>query len=167
MRRLIAWAVVMVMSHAGLRAGEVTDVQAKAAFLLNVTRFVEWPHDETKSLTICVAADAALHGAIDQIVRGRVVSGRELRLRRLTAGEAPRECQVLFLAALPASDAADVIRRTQGPVLTIGETLQFLRDGGMVRVFIEEQRIRFQIDHKAAEAAGLRISSQLLMLADR
>jgi hypothetical protein len=168
MRRcLIALAVVLVAGHAALRAGEVTDVQAKAAFLLNVTRFVDWPVDDAKTLTICDAADDALHEAIEQIVRGRTVNGRELRLRRVAVGEAPGGCQVMFLASLQPSDAAEVLRQTHGPVLTIGETLQFLRDGGMVRVFIEQQRIRFQIDHKAAQAAGLKISAQLLMLAAR
>jgi hypothetical protein len=163
-RRLIALLVAMVAGSGAVYARDVTDLQAKAAFLLNVTRFVDWPSIDGKTLTICVAADDALHGTIEQVVRGRVVGGRELRTRRLTVGEAPSECQVVFVASLHPSDAAEMIRRVSGPVLTIGETLQFLRDGGMMRVFIDEQRIRFQIDRQAAEAAGLRISSQLLML---
>jgi hypothetical protein len=166
-RRLIALIVAIVVGHSGVYAGDVTDIQAKAAFLLNVTRFVEWPMTEHRTLTICVAADDALHSAVDQIVRGRVVSGRELRPRRLKVGDDLSECQIVFVASLQPSDAAEIIRRARGPVLTIGETLQFLRDGGMMRVFIDQQRIRFQIDHAMAESAGLKISSQLLMLSAR
>ena len=59
------------------------------------------------------------------------------------------------------------MQRVRGPVLTVGETTQFLRDGGMVRFFVEDNNVRFQINQKNAEAAGLKISSQLLMLAVR
>jgi hypothetical protein len=52
-------------------------------------------------------------------------------------------------------------------VLTVGENPEFLRDGGMVRLYVENSRVRFQISQKNAEAAGLKISSQLLMLAAR
>ena len=64
-------------------------------------------------------------------------------------------------------DAAELMQRVRGPVLTVGETVQFLRDGGMVRFYVENNKVRFQISQKNAEAAGLKISSQLLMLAAR
>jgi hypothetical protein len=63
------------------------------------------------------------------------------------------------LAALRACCSA------RGAVLTVGETVRFLRDGGMVRLFHEGGRLRFQIDAKIARAAGLRVHAQLLSLA--
>jgi YfiR/HmsC-like len=39
-----------------------------------------------------------------------------------------------------------------------------MREGGMVRFLTENNRVRFQINQKAAEAAGLKISSKLLAL---
>ena len=52
-------------------------------------------------------------------------------------------------------------------VLTVGETTAFLREGGIVRVFRSDNRRRLQINNKGAEAAGLKISSRLLQLADQ
>ena len=49
----------------------------------------------------------------------------------------------------------------------MGESVQFLRDGGMVRFYVEKNKMRFQISQKNAEAAGLKVSSQLLALAAR
>ena len=51
--------------------------------------------------------------------------------------------------------------------LTIGETTAFLREGGIVRIFRSDNRLRLQINNKSAEAAGLKISSPLLQLADQ
>jgi hypothetical protein len=73
----------------------------------------------------------------------------------------------LYLADVPPDDAAATLSRIRGPVLTVGETARFLRDGGMVRVYVEDSRIRFQVNRRQTDAAGLKISSQLLSLASQ
>jgi preprotein translocase subunit Sec61beta len=50
-------------------------------------------------------------------------------------------------------------------VLTVGESEAFARQGGMIRFFEEDNRLRFEINPTAAEKVGLRISSKLLKLA--
>jgi hypothetical protein len=96
------------------------------------------------------------------------VASAEGRTRRIDPGDDPSGCHVLFVGAMRAYDAAEMMRRVRGAVLTVGETVQFLRrDGGMIRFYIENDKLRFQISQKNAEAAGLKISSRLLTLAAR
>jgi hypothetical protein len=52
-----------------------------------------------------------------------------------------------------------------GTVLTIGETDRFAQAGGMIRLIIDEGRVRFDVNIVSAERAGLKVSSQLLKLA--
>ena len=72
---------------------------------------------------------------------------------------------MLFVGAMRPHDAAALMQRVRGAVLTVGETVQFLRDGGMIRLFIENGRLRFADQPEERGSAGLKISSQLLMLA--
>jgi hypothetical protein len=51
------------------------------------------------------------------------------------------------------------------PVLTVGETDNFLSDGGMIRFHFEADKIRFDINLDEAESSHLKISSRLLLLA--
>ena len=51
------------------------------------------------------------------------------------------------------------------PVLTVGEGTEFLDDGGMVEFFVEQNKIRFNINQAQADAEGVRLDSQLLSLA--
>jgi hypothetical protein len=51
------------------------------------------------------------------------------------------------------------------PVLTVGEHARFLDHEGMIRLFVEQTKIRFSINQRAASTAGLQISSRLLRLA--
>jgi hypothetical protein len=50
-------------------------------------------------------------------------------------------------------------------VLTIGESDQFLRDGGIVNFVIENGRVRFEVNQRVARDHGLSLSSKLLQLA--
>jgi hypothetical protein len=50
-------------------------------------------------------------------------------------------------------------------ILTIGETEDFTRAGGVIAMRVEESKVRFDIDVDAGQRAGLRVSSRLLKLA--
>lgn len=142
------------------------ELQVRAAFLFNFAKFVEWPA-AGRPLVICIAGNAALATVAEQTVRGRLVDARPVAVRSLAATRPVDGCDLLYLADLSADDASALLSRVRGAVLTVGETARFLRDGGMVRVFIEDNRMRFQVNLKQTEAAGLKISSQLLSLASQ
>ena len=141
--------------------------QVKAAFLFNFAKFVQWPVEDRGPLVIGVVGDDAFGDVVQKVVQGRTVNGRDLAARRLSVGDQTAGCSVVFIAGSRQRDAADVLQRTHGAVLTVGETPQFVRDGGMVRFFVEDNHLRFQIDQSTAKAVGLKISSQLLTLAAR
>ena len=168
--RAMALLTLAMATGAGVRpaaAQEVSEVQVKAAFLLNFARFVEWPEAPNGPFTLCLAAADTFVESVRDSLRGQSVAGHELQIRQLQSGDSPVDCHVIFVGLADAVGAAELLRRVEGPVLTVGETLQFLRDGGMIRVFVEQSKVRFEIDQHAATAAGLKVSSHLLRLSAR
>jgi hypothetical protein len=153
-------------------ADESLEYQVKAAFLLNFTKFVEWPpsaFDAAHSpIAICILGEDPFGAALDQIVAGEIVSGRKLLVRRLKRPPEPKECQAVFVGG------ADEVRGSTpgmlpgnlGPgILTVGEGENFIHDGGMIAFVLENRRVRFSINQSAAENAGLKLSSKLLNVA--
>ena len=51
------------------------------------------------------------------------------------------------------------------PVLTVGESTQFLDLGGIINFVFQDTQLRFEINQDAAEQAKLVISSKLMRLA--
>ncbi len=153
---------------APVRAEGLSEYEVKAAFLLNFTKFVEWPASafpEPKSpLTICILGKDPFGRTLDELVAGEDVSGRPLAVRRITRPPEPGACQVLFLAK-GTGDVADVLRGLRRDVLTVGDRPDFLLQGGMIAFVLDNRRVRFDINQTAAEAAGLKLSSRLLMVA--
>ncbi|MGE0862325.1 MAG: YfiR family protein [Vicinamibacterales bacterium] len=150
----------------GAAVQPVGELQVKAAFLFNFAKFVAWPRAD-RPLAICVAGNTDLTAAAVAIVTGRPIDGRQVVARAVTAAGTAEECDLLYLGDLSPDDASAFLARVRGPVLTVGETARFLRDGGMVRIYLDGNRMRFQVNRRQTDAAGLKISSQLLSLASQ
>ncbi|MBI9079878.1 MAG: YfiR family protein [Pseudodesulfovibrio sp.] len=76
------------------------------------------------------------------------------------------KCHVLVLTGTPERTIAAILKRISGkPILTIGQNPVNLRMGIVVNFIMVNGKLKFQINPKAADRAGLEISSRLLNLA--
>jgi hypothetical protein len=146
------------------------EYEVKAAFLFHFAQFVEWPPEaftEADSpLTYCTVGEDAFRGALDESVKGKRIGNRLLRVRHLGEREPIDGCQVLFIAAAHKARQTDELVTARGrPVLTVGETDQFVQDGGIIGFLLAEKKVRFEINLESAEKSGLKISAKLLALA--
>ncbi len=164
---LFATALIAGRPGAGLYAPSPSlEYDVRAAFLLNFTKFVDWPPAAFASadapLTICIAGEDPFGRAIDQIVEGESVSGRRVAVERLRSDQ-QKGCQVLYIGnGRPVAAAL----ASAGPaVLTVGEGADFIHQGGMIGFVIDNRRVRFDINLRAAIGAGLKLSSKLLLVA--
>ena len=144
------------------------EYQVKAAFLLNFTKFVQWPATAFAAadspIAICVWGNDPFGKVLDQIVAEEVVDGRKVVVRRIKGTPAPHTCQALFVNGT-GKEALGSLSALGPGVLTIGEGEGFVRRGGMIAFVVENRRVRFGINESAAEAAGLKLSSKLLNVA--
>jgi hypothetical protein len=162
---LLLGAPAAVTAPAG---GTVGEAQAKAALLYNFATFVDWPPASSANpgaLVIGVAGDAAVLEALGPL-QGTKIGARTIVAREIQPDDDPRACQVLFLAS-PDDRTTTVLmgRIGEAPVLTVGDSDGFTDIGGIVRVYFEHGRLRFEISRRNAQRARLHISAKLLGLA--
>lgn len=141
----------------------------KAAFLYNFAKFIEWPETAlptaADTFTICVWGETELAEAANRVLRDKQVQGRTVVARALRAPEEARACHVLFLNRLEEPLAASAWNMAKTlPILTVGETDRFLVAGGIIKLLVEDGKLRFEISPQAAARAQLKISSKLLKL---
>jgi hypothetical protein len=162
--------ISLVDALAGLAQAPAVEYQVKAVYLFNFAKFVEWPQqaflNPKTPYTICLAGDP-FDTALQKTVQGESVNGRALAVRRLAAGDSPAGCHLLYISRSEAARTADLLNAvSSAPVLTVGESDEFINNGGMVRFVEAGGRIRFEINPDAAEQGSLKVSSRLLRLAD-
>ncbi len=164
-----ACAASAALPNAHAQSPEVREYQIKAAFIYNFLKFVDWPRDAlpdgSETINICVLRDDPFADALESI-KGKTVKSRRVAVRRIEPGRELETCQVVFIGSSEGKRLPRVIESLQGlNVLTVGEMDRFVELGGIINFFVQNNRLRFEINVNSAERAGLKLSSQLLSLA--
>ena len=154
---------------ADICAGTVEEYSVKAALAFNFARFTDWPSDNIvdspKTFNICILGDNAVLEAFAG-VEGKCVKGRRIVLKRVRSMRKSVDCELFFVSGSPRELLPKIFAAVEGkPVLTIGEMPGFTEAGGIINLVKTENRIRFEVNVKAAQKAGLKISSRILKLA--
>ncbi|MEP7308338.1 MAG: YfiR family protein [Acidobacteriota bacterium] len=149
-------------------AQDVTEPALKAAFIYNFAIFTTWPAGTVPAagpLVMCVIGDAAVGDALEQMVKGRVIAGRTITVSLVPVGGPRRVCHAEYVSGVTAGQLAQIIAGVRdAPVLTISDLDGFTTAGGIVQLFFENSRLRFNVKLESAKRADLQISSKLLVL---
>src|SRR6266850_2672266 len=160
-----------VLFSAGMACGAaVSETELKAAFLYNFAKFVEWPAEafssETTPIQIAVFGEDEFTVKLRSLLSDKKAHGRSFEVKRISSSQEAKNCQIVFISNSESRRVPQLLDATRkSPVLTIGETDQFLDAGGMINFVFEDTQLRFEVNPEAAQKAKLEISSKLLRLA--
>jgi len=171
--RRVLWVLgMLVVVLSGTRAQSPTagEYQVKAAFLYNFAKFVEWPpgsfSDASAPLRICVLGRDPFGEELRSITREKTVNAHKLQVDQVADLQMARTCHILFVASSEKAQLAQILEGLRGTdALTVGDTKGFVEQGGMINFVLGNNRVQFEVNRKAAEQAGLKISSKLLSVA--
>lgn len=150
-------------------AGGSLEHDVKAAYVLNILKFVDW---ETEKLPAGAPIKIVLAGAdpiSDSLEKHADVKigGRSLAVVKVAgdAGTFP-ECQLLYIARSEKTRLAELLKNLKGShVLTVSDIPDFSRQGGIVGFAIENGRVKIEINVNESKRAGLKFGAKLLEVA--
>ena len=162
-------ALALMLCCSTHASGTASEYEVKAVYLYNFARFFEWPvsvfKDDAAELSVCIYGDDPFGTAIQRIT-GKLVRGRPLGVNHLRRGEALGDCQVVFVSESERFYVQQLLEQVrEQPLLTVSDIPNFARNGGVIGLKQVGNKVRFEINTAAADAATLQTSSQLLKLA--
>lgn len=177
-RRLLCRFALALTAVSGLpRAAQtappvpvVPEYKLKAAFVYNFVLFTDWPApggkaDDGGPLNVCVNADSALRPALGEF-QDKTVKGRRLQVRPWAVADSLQQCHVLVLDSMDREHWSQIRKNLAGAaVLTVADDTEIGRRGAVITLYLENNRVAFDVDMNAARAARLTLSSKLLRLA--
>ena len=145
------------------------EYQVKAAFLYNFARFVEWPNgafpDGKSPIVLAVIGKDPFGESLD-LLKGKTVGNREIVINRIADIDRLEKCHLLFISDSEKDRLKPILRKAESArMLTVSDLKGFCEAGGHIAFYLEENKIRFEINNEDAQRNGLKISSQLLKLA--
>jgi hypothetical protein len=167
--RVVAAAFLLLQtSWAAAPPGEY---QVKAVYLFNFGQFVEWPARAFDApgapFVICVIGEDPFGKTLDDVVRGELFGSRPLIVKRFEDPENITACNILFISRSESSHIAETLAAVRGrSILTVTDIDGAERQGAIIVLFNDKNRIRMRINLAAARANQLVISSKLLRPAE-
>ncbi|NDV21379.1 YfiR family protein [Desulfovibrio sp. JC022] len=138
---------------------KVTQPQLQALFIKKITKYVLGPDKRRvtaeRPVTVATIAPKKLSRFFRKPDKFKLVRWPD------------EESKVLFVDVDNPRIIAAVLKKVKGkPILTIGQSPDFLRLGGMINLVESGSRFKLQVNICAARKAGLTISSKLLKLSE-
>jgi hypothetical protein len=171
-RRLAALLAALagtLLADPAAAQSSMSEPQAKAAFVLNFARYVEWPErsfaTRDSPLLICLLGRDSLGSALAAL-ENRPVQNRLVSVRMVASVDEARPCHVLFIGASETRRLTLLMRSLAGqPVLTVSDADGFIDAGGAIGIVQGDGHLQFEVNRQTLEQAQLKASSNLLKLA--
>ena len=162
--------LLSTVSIAHAQKDNYTEYEVKAAFMYQFIAFINWPpesfKDDTTPFTIGVLGKDPFEEILDNMIKNKKAHNRTIKIMRSEKPEDLKQCHIVFVCSSEQENADTVLDTlSTSSTLTIGEWDSFTKQGGIIRFMLRKNKIAFEINNDNAQNAGLKISSQLLNLA--
>lgn len=163
--------VAVPMPAAPPSAAPSSEYALKSVFVYNFCRFIEWPDSAfaspTEPLIIGIVGQDPFGALLKEAVEGETYHNRPIQIEHFRGAGDLRKCHLLFVSQSETGRLAQILAAVEKqPVVTVGETEDFLRRGGMIALLSDRSRVRLEINPVVIRAARLDVSSKLLRVAD-
>ena len=162
-----ALALVMILAS----APQAPEYQVKAHFLYNLstTTAFTWPEgafrDKKDPFVLGIVGSDPFGEEIEAACKDRTAQDRPIVVRRYRTPTDIKGCHLLFIPRTEKENVAKILEAVKGkPTLTVGEMEGFPASGGAVNFYLEGAKVRFEINPKAIERAGLNVRAKFLEL---
>jgi hypothetical protein len=155
-------------------AQDATEPALKSALIFKFAKFTTWPNDVLPThaaFVACVVGSREVGQALERAVKGHTLAGHPIEVISRD-GRDPHQsfkaCHVLYVTNVEPKQVARIMTEVRGaPVLTIIDADDPNTNVGIAHLFVDNGRLRFDVDHGLARQGRLQLSSRLLSLASR
>jgi hypothetical protein len=158
------------------------EYELKAACLYNFGLFVQYPPavlGPKDTFIIGVLGKDPFGAALNRVAMIKTIDGRPIAIRHFKAVDDYTKCHILFIATDSAAVEGEVEEKKEtseerlaallgkikdAPVLVVTEAPGLAKRGAIVNFYLEDNKLRFEINKNAAKKHSLQLSSRLLNL---
>jgi len=141
--------------------------ESKAKHIYQLTKYVEW-NPVAEKMAIGILGDTPVTTFLkEQILENENVSILQYSsIADLMEGNKTNPCHILFVPAGFSISEAEMSQINPQQTLTLGESEDFLKKGGLIRFAIIRNALKFEIDQNHLLNCKFKIKSKLLKMAE-
>ncbi|MBI2259334.1 MAG: YfiR family protein [Flavobacteriia bacterium] len=147
---------------------EIEEYNAKALFIYNFTKYIDWENvEQISEFKISVYKSSPILSPLKHISLNKKVFNKKLIVSEVRGFPEFPDFQILFIPEKTPLEACDFIKNNTHykNILIISENNKHFKEISCINFLMEQNKIKFEVNLSQAEKANLKISSQLLKLA--
>ncbi len=167
--KLIMLTILMSLTfHCACLAFESNEYNLKAMFLVNFTKYFEWPLENNSSnFIIGVVSSNEIYNSLIDLNLKETSDGKKILIKKIDT-ESKEQCNILFIGETANKLIGELILKFGGKgVLVISENLTEKYMGSEINLVKENNKIRFELNLSEIKKSGLRVSSKLIELSKK
>lgn len=150
------------------------EARIKAAFLYHLIKFVDWPSgifkDPNSPFKFCFIGSDILVNFLQSTLKNASVGTRSVvPVFDLSAAKSSElvSCHLLYIGELSKQDLDEIESKLLNqPVLIVSSNFDLTSSSGVIHLFEDSNRLKVRINRNNAEKRALRLSSDLLDIAE-
>lgn len=135
---------------------ELSEYKLKAGYIYNIMKFISWQEVSGKVIKVAVYGADPFDGYLDTMQSKRI-KNHSIKVVHTKDIEELKSSDVVFISANNA--LPDLVSHG---VLTIGDSKEFLHNGGMIELKVVASKIKIGINLDLVQKEQINISSKLL-----
>lgn len=160
--------ILMLIAGFGFNIqAQTTNYQVHSLFVLNIAKYSTWPTTSSE-FTIVVYGKSKMFDELTKIVTGKSVNGLTIKVIQADDITGIGNAQMVFLADGKSGDLSEIMKATEGkPVMVVAEREGLFKKGaGFSFVLMDNNTLRYDINHAELEKRQIKVSKNLSGLAN-
>ncbi len=153
---------VFLANVVSFSAFAMDEYAVKSTWILNFTKFIEWPDSESKNAkNICVIGKSEItnYSQLFKESSYNLVSEKNL-------SNIPSNCRIVFIGESEVDRLDEILGVINSNlVFTIADSADFAKKGVMINFVVDENKIKFVVNNNAIKKAKIHVDPSLLEIA--
>lgn len=163
---VVAFALFIPAEKSVGQSKSFSKAEVYSAYVFNFLKLTEFPEHNSNDLTICLIKPEAGFYAAFKRLESELIRSHKINVIETYAKDSDKACSVIiFSGNLDPHGHKILADGANSRRITIGDDPTFLDSGGIIQLFYEGSKLRFEINLELAEQNNIHFSSKLLGLA--
>src|SRR6476620_6404608 len=162
LRFVLVLAICSIVGNSVLAQRSDPESDLKASFIYNFTKYIEWDESEPNEFSIGVIGPSPTYISLLEIAKKKTANEKKIVVRHFNKPEEIINCDILFISANSTNQLPAILGKVNKGTLTISEEDGAAEQGTAFNFVLVNDKLKFEANVKAINAAGLKASSQLL-----
>ena len=159
--------LILVLTSSNTTGFENKEFTYKAVFIERFTRFIDWPDKNTANndelFAITVLGENPITNELKKIANYQQVKNKRIVIKTITNFTSNLKTNIIFVPAEHKDEIERIVEAVQNkPILVISEVNGAANAGVHINFFIENNKLRFEVNERAVAESGLTMSYLLL-----